>query len=124
MTTKVFCFGSEHFDGDEIAFRLAPMLDIPGYEFIISESPSDILRAEEDLIIMDAVEGVEHVCFIDNVDDLSVCKTLTCHDLDLGFYLKLLKETGKITTVKIIALPFGEKDYEKLKKDVRRLLSQ
>ena len=49
--------------------------------------------------------------------------SVTCHDLDLGFYLKLMKSTGKITTVKIIALPYGNSNYAELKIKVENILN-
>ncbi len=64
---------------------------------------------------MDVIKGLKEVQILENIDDLELCNSLTCHDLDLGFYLKLMKETGKIKKVKIIGLPYGEKDLKKLK---------
>jgi hypothetical protein len=119
---KVYCFGSEHYDGDEVALKLAPSLSISGYDFIVAETPTEIMKAQGSIYIMDVVKGIDAVQILDNVDDLSLCNSLTCHDLDVGFFLKLMKETGKLSSVQIIALPFGEKDYAKLKDGVESLL--
>jgi len=67
------------------------------------------------------VKGLDEVTILENIDDLQLSHSVTCHDLDLGFYLKLMKETGKIEAVKIIGLPYGEADLEKLEKAVEKI---
>lgn len=123
---KIFAFGNELFEGDEIAKELARKMDkkglTRGFEIVISESPNEILNANDELIILDVVKGLKSVKLIGNVDDLVLAKSVTCHDLDLGFYLKLMKETGKINEIKIIGLPFGNNDYDKLILEVKNLL--
>ncbi len=121
---KIFVFGNEFFEGDEVAKNLAKQINNSNFEFIFAESPNEILNAEKDLIILDVVKGINEVKLLENIDDLVLENSVTCHDLDLGFYLKLMKSTGKITTVKIIALPYGNYNYDKLKKDVELILQK
>lgn len=122
---KIFCFGSEHFPGDEIAKALAKKIKkYKNFEFILAESPHEILGEDGDIWILDVVKNCKKVSIIENPENLEIAPSLTCHDLDLGFFLKLLHETGKIQNIKIIALPFGENDLEKLEKKVLEILEK
>ncbi|MDA3856034.1 MAG: hypothetical protein PF569_07260 [Candidatus Woesearchaeota archaeon] len=119
---KIFVFGNEFFEGDEVAKELAKIIQTKDFEFIHAESPNEILNASEELIILDVVKGLKKVKLIDKIDDLVLANSLTCHDLDLGFYLKLMQETGQVKLVKIIGIPFGNSDYKYLKKEVENIL--
>jgi len=121
---KIFVFGNEFFEGDEVAKELAKKISNSNFEFIFAESPNEILNAKDELIILDVVKGINEVKLLENIDDLVLENSVTCHDLDLGFYLKLMKTTGKITEIKIIALPFGNFDYDNLKKEVQLILQK
>jgi len=122
MKKKIFCFGNEDFTGDEVAKNLAKKITNKSFEFIFSNSTNDILNIEEELIILDVVKGLKQVKLLTQIDDLILENTVSCHDLDLGFYLKLLKEIGKINTVKIIGLPFENFDYNYLQTEVEKIL--
>ncbi len=123
---KVFVFGNEFFEGDEVPKKIALLIIRENkqinFEFIFAESPNEILNAKEELIILDVVKGITEVKLLDNIDDLILANSVTCHDLDLGFYLKLMKQIGQITHVKIIGIPFGDLNYIKLQKDIEKIL--
>ncbi len=121
---KIFCFGNEDFKGDEVAKELAKQIDNPNFEFIFAESPNEILNANEELIILDVAKGIKEVQLLTNTDNLKLSLSVTSHDLDLAFYLKLMKETGKIKNIKIIALPWGNNNYNYLKKEVEKILNK
>ncbi len=122
---KIFCFGSE-FKNDDVAFKLSKILQKKNknINFIIANSPTDILNAKDDIIILDVVKGIKEVKLITDTNKLELCNSVTCHDLDLGFYLKLLKETGKINNVKIIGLPYGNTDYKYLEEKVNLIIKE
>jgi len=120
---KIYVFGNEFFEGDEVAKNLAKQINNSNFEFIFAESPNEILNASDDLIILDVVKGINEVKLLENIDNLVLENSVTCHDLDLGFYLKLMKSTGKITEVKIIALPYGNSNYAELKIKVEDILN-
>ena len=123
--TKIYCFGNPYIEGDEIAPLLGTTLkQYEKFEFVVAESPNEILNAGEEVWILDVVKGLESVHLIENPKDLELAKSVTCHDLDLGFYLKLLTETGQIKSIKIIGLPFGETDLEKLTKSILEILKK
>ncbi|MCK5460422.1 hypothetical protein KAI58_00360 [Candidatus Gracilibacteria bacterium] len=122
---KIFCFGSEHFPGDEIAKALAKKIKIyKNFKFVLAESPHEILGETGEIWILDVVKNCKDVSIIQNPENLEIAPSLTCHDLDLGFFLKLLHESGKIQNIKIIALPFGENNLEQLEKEVLELLEK
>lgn len=121
---KIFAFGNEYVKGDEIAKIIAKNFKSEEFEFISATSPNEILKADEELIILDVVKGIKEPKIINEIDDLILDKSLTCHDLDLGFYLKLMKECGKISKAKIIGLPYGNSNIKELTIEVEKLLSQ
>lgn len=123
---KIYCYGNTDFDGDEVAHTLAKKyFDFHDkFKFILSNSPNDVLISEGEVVIMDVVKGIRDVQILTSIDDLKLCHSLSCHDLDLAFYLKLMKEVGKINDVKIIGLPFGNKDYNYLKTEVEKILEK
>ncbi|MCA9459682.1 MAG: hypothetical protein KC550_03995 [Nanoarchaeota archaeon] len=88
----------------------------------MAESPNEILNSNENLIILDVVKGLKKIKIINKIDDLILANSLTCHDLDLAFYLKLMKETGQIKTVTIIGLPYGNNNLNELKIELENIL--
>ena len=121
---QVFAFGNEYVQGDEVAKEIAKNLKFDKIEFILAESPNEILKAKEEILILDVVKGLKQVSIIDEIDDLVLDKSLTCHDLDLGFYLKLLKESAKISSAKIIGIPFGKEYSNELLEEVKKVLEK
>jgi hypothetical protein len=122
--TKIYCFGNEFIENDEVAKALGQRIgSYKSFEFVIAESPNEILNATDEVWILDVVKGIKKTTLIENSRDLELAKSITCHDLDLGFYLKLLSETGKIKAIKVIGLPFGENNLEKLEESVLKILS-
>lgn len=119
---KIFCFGNEYIEHDEIAKELGKNINNPNFEFIMAESPNEILNSNENLIILDVVKGLKKIKIINKIDDLILANSLTCHDLDLAFYLKLMKETGQIKTVTIIGLPYGNNNLNELKIELENIL--
>lgn len=121
---KIFAFGNEYIKRDETAKNIAKNFKSDEFEFILATSPNEILKADEELIILDIVKGIKEPKIINEIDDLILDKSLTCHDLDLGFYLKLMKECGKIKKAKIIGLPYGNNNYEYLTKELEKILKK
>lgn len=118
---KILCFGNEFVKGDNIALKLADSLRIDGVEFFKCQSISDLEKVNDDVIIIDSVMGIKNVEIIDNIDDLQLGKMYSLHDFDLGFHLKLMRELGKIKSVKIIGIPMRMK-LEDAKVAITKLL--
>lgn len=118
---KVLCFGNEFVEGDKTAKKISNKITIPGYELEKCHDGDEILQ-HKDFIILDVVENIDKVTLIEDVDKLQYCKSVSCHDLDLTFYLKLAKELGLIREIRIIGVP-QRGNLEEIKKDVEKILN-
>jgi len=118
---KIFCFGNEFIQEDSLAKELVDEID--EFKIIRCSSPDSLISHEnlDDMIIIDVAKGIDKPMLITDIDQLRANKSISAHDLDLGFYLKLYKKMGKIKTVKIIGIP-QQGDKEALKEQVVCLL--
>lgn len=119
---KVLVFGNPLIEKDNLAIKISEELSIPGVEFIKCESFSSLLNFKgEELIILDVVENLKKTALIKDIDRINLNKSLTTHDFDLGFNLKLMKILGKIKRFKVIGIP-QKGDKEKIKRDIEKTL--
>lgn len=118
---KILCFGNRFVRGDNISLKLADSLKIKGVEFLKCEDLSDLERINDDVTIIDTVLGLKEIEVIDDINDLQLGKMYSLHDFDLGFHLKLMRELGKIKSVKIIGIPIRMK-LEDAQKEIAELL--
>lgn len=123
---KILVFGNPVLEIDNIAFKVSELLRkdveiIKKYEFENCYDLSKIIE-NDDFIILDAVSGISSVQLID-INNLETSNIYSLHDFDLGFFLKLKKELGKLN-VKIIGIPQNLKTNElkKAVEDVKKLL--
>jgi len=99
----ILSIGNEYLEQDNLAIKLAKSLKIPGFKFhIVNE---DEVNNFEKPVILDVVKGLKEIKVFDDVDKFRTVKSVSAHDLDLGFHLKLLKEMGELKDVRIIGLP-------------------
>ena len=100
---RVLAFGSLN---DKQAWWVADKIkdEFPDIEFIKTSSVDDIFAVKDDLVIMDAVKGIEKPCLL-GINDLKELRLNTLHDFDIGFFLKLMKSIEKIKKAKIIGIP-------------------
>ena len=86
---RVLAFGSLN---DKQAWDVVDKIksDLPDIEFIKTSSVDDIFAVKDDLVIMDAVKGIEKPCLL-GINDLKELRLNTLHDFDIGFFLKLMK---------------------------------
>ena len=113
--TKVLYFGNDLVTEDKNALETVRSIkgDLPDVDFVHCLSPEEILsHSGSDVIILDVARGIKEVKEVADQEKIKHGTMTTLHDFDLGFFLKLLKRTGKKTDFKIIALPL-EGDYEK-----------
>ena len=123
---EVLCFGNEFVKEDAMAKRLADVLEKDGVRFMKCDKVEDVLawsesHPGEELIILDVVKGISNPIEIEDLSMIKTTDSVTLHDFDLAFFLKLLDATGQIGKVRIIGLPM-EGDLEKLKSQVERML--
>jgi len=123
---KVLCFGNPHFKKDKLALEVGRKLKkqkIPGIEFIECGIADEILFDDElernSVVILDVVKGIDGVRFVEP-NELKTARTVTAHDIDIGFYLRLLEKTGK--RIEIIGIPEGM-ETENAAKGVKKLIS-
>jgi len=122
---KIFCFGNEFIENDALAKHIADDLIKENINIIKCNSPEDMithLQGNEEIIIIDVVKDIKEVMIIDNVDKLKTKNTLSTHDLDLSFMLKLMKNMNMLTNIKIIGIPM-QGNKEEIKEKVRELLT-
>ena len=124
----IFVAGNLLIKEDSVALKLMPKLakKFPQIEFIELE-PTDNFPEEKFLTIIDAVEGINEIKIIEDIDKIVLQKSFSLHDFDLGTNLKLLKKAGKLEKVKIIGIPMKWKEkqaLEELCKQIKKLLNE
>jgi hypothetical protein len=97
----ILVFGSER---DRQAWNLVDELEGLGFSFIKSNRPDDVLLAKNEILIMDVTKGIDRP-LVFGIDDIKKRKPLTLHDFDLGFFLRLMKDSDIIDAAKIIGVP-------------------
>ncbi|MFH1448472.1 MAG: hypothetical protein ABIG39_06420 [Candidatus Micrarchaeota archaeon] len=104
---KVLCFGNPHFEMDSLALNVGEALGgkVTGVEFVVCGMDDRLLDEADDMtIVLDVVKGIGEVRFI-GIEELKKSRGITAHDIDVGFYLRLLEKEGK--RVKVIGIPEG-----------------
>jgi len=110
----IHIFGNPLLDFDSLPLKLAPKLKkiFPEIDFVISDPNENFKPINQELFIIDSVEGIKKVTLIENLDQLKTEKKYSLHDLDLAFNLKLLQKIGKLKKVKILGVPMKEDEKE------------
>ena len=121
----LLCFGNPYLEDDNLALNIADSLikdKIPNIKTVKCVSPEEVLHyTEKKFYILDVVKNLKEVCLINDIDKLKANNFVSLHDFDLGFFLKLMKETGKITNINIIGIP-QQGNIDQIKKEVLNLL--
>lgn len=124
MEKTILCFGSYN-EGDTLAFEIYDSLKgkIQGKNLVKCQGPFELVEylEKEDVVILDVVKGINKIRVFGSIEEFKKTQTVTVHDLDLGFFIKILENT-KDSNFKIIGVPFGKKIGEVLE-DVRNLIS-
>ena len=126
----LLCFGNPYLSEDNLALLVADLIikeKIKGLEVIKCVSPDELLHyTDKNFIILDVVKGLTKTELINDIDTLKANNIVTLHDFDLGFFLKLMKETNKIDKdkIRIIGIPQHLKNgsAKTLKDEVLRLI--
>ena len=115
---KILVFGNPLIEEDSLPLRILPKLRAAFPEIEFKEfDPSEELHEEgRNLIILDAVQGIEKVIIISDTKQLNTdTPRYSLHDFDLGITLKLLKKMNLIDSVKIIGVPMQMNENEAFK---------
>lgn len=122
---KIYVFGNCDDEKDKIAFEVANSLKKTNKEIEFKEiKPNEDLpfENEEEVVLMDAVWGINKVTVIEDINKLVLSPRNSVHDFDLSFQLKYLRKLGKIGKVKIIGLPMEKKvDIEEIRKIIEKI---
>lgn len=114
---KILVFGNPLVERDNLALKIMPKLQgsFPDIEFKELD-PTESLKDEgRNLRIIDVAEGINEIIVLNDIDKLETIKSVSMHDFDLSYNLKLLKKIGKLDSVKIIAIPIGMDEDEAFK---------
>lgn len=120
----VLCFGNPHLEEDSITTQLADELNVTNFEFIKCMYPDELYNYKnvDEIYIMDVVKGISEVKIITDLNKIKQTSSVSPHDFDLSFVLKLMEATGQLKALKIIGIPLGIKKQE-IKAQVERILS-
>ncbi|MEM3455230.1 MAG: hypothetical protein QXW80_02600 [Candidatus Micrarchaeia archaeon] len=121
---KIYCFGNPLIKNDRMPLEIIPDLEkkFPMIEFIPAESPDEI-EDENEINIIDIVDGVENVRLITDIDEICENRRCSMHDFDLGMTLKIMKKIGKIKKINIFAIPMKCKKRKAIK-EIEKLLNE
>ena len=117
---KLFVFGNELVKEDSLARHVARELRITGIELVPCDSVEEMLRYGKSPVILYVVKGLKEVRVL-SIDELQEFQSLSSHDIDLGYELKLLKEMGQIGDVRVLGIPQSGKK-EEIKKRVAAII--
>ncbi len=106
---RVLVFGNILVEEDSLPLRLIHKLreEFSNFEFVEFDPAENLESEGPDLIIIDAVEGIEKVMVFTDVDSFQKTKRFSLHDFDLGMTLKLMQKLGKLNSVKIFGIPMN-----------------
>jgi Ni,Fe-hydrogenase maturation factor len=121
---KILVFGNPYLEEDNLAVRVGKQLNIKGFEVVLCSKPDELLNHNlNNAVILDVAKGIEKVDFFDDIDSLEFSVIFSLHDFDLIYFLKLLKETGKLEKANIIGIPLTY-DEELAVAEVTRLVKR
>ena len=117
---KIYCFGNEYVEGDGTAKAITKDISIPYVEFVPADSPDAIMDEEGTIYILDVVKDADDVMVIRDLERLRERRLMSLHDFDLQFFLKLMKNIGKIDDVCIFGIPQQSNDNikKRLKEEI------
>jgi Ni,Fe-hydrogenase maturation factor len=103
---KILVFGNPYLKEDNLAVKVGKKLNVKGFSLVQCSKPDDLLNHDlNSSLILDVARGIETVTLFDDVESLEFSVIFSLHDFDLSYFLKLLKETGKLERVNIIGIP-------------------
>lgn len=109
----ILCFGNPYLKDDSLAIKVADYFikdPVKGIEFVKCVAPDEVLNyTNKKFFILDVVKDIAEPRFFNNIDQIEANNLVSLHDFDLGFFLKLMKETGQLDKVNIICLPMNGK---------------
>ena len=106
----IYVFGNPDLPNDSLTVKLIPKLSkkFPEIKFINTD-PENLDLAQEDLVIIDTVSGINNVQVFKSLEMFEKKPKVSLHDFDLGMQLFLQQKLGKMRNLKIIGVPPNSK---------------
>lgn len=121
---KILVFGNPYLKEDNLAVKVSKSLNLKDYEVVHCSNPDELLNHDLDKsIILDVAKGIDKVDMFNDLDSLEFSVIFSIHDFDLSFFLKILKEAGKLDEINIIGIPQGY-DENKAVKEIKLLINK
>ena len=104
---EILVFGSRLDREDNLALRVAERLKgEKKFSFREAESLLDEIKDNDEIMVMDVVNGIKKVELI-LPSDLEKNPAVSAHDFDLASEILLLKKLHPEKSIKIIGIPYG-----------------
>ena len=110
--TTILCFGNPLLKEDNLALKVGKLLekdlDKKKYKVRYAVQVDEILEHNfNKLLIIDVAADLKEnqIRLINNINALQSSNICSLHDFDVGFFLKLMKELGRIQQINILAIP-------------------
>ena len=105
--TKILVFGNRMLKNDSMPILLMPGLQerFSSVEFKEFDPNENLEREGRDLNIIDTIDGIDRVVLITDIDSIQRSPSVSMHDFDLGYSLKLLKKLKLLDSVRIFGVP-------------------
>ena len=117
--------GNEFVKQDSLAIKTAEKLkDNFKKEVVFKKIDTfdDMINVKDKYYFMDVCEGLSKARLINDIAVFENIRTITSHDLDFGFFLKLNDKLGELNKVNIICLP--QEPYPEIEQDVENLIKK
>ncbi|MBN1645803.1 hypothetical protein JW868_02070 [Candidatus Woesearchaeota archaeon] len=109
MKRTIYAIGAKFIEKDNLALKVGERLK-DKFDIHIVETP-DSIDLDNPCLIIDVVEGVKEPTIINDMNRIVSCSSVTCHDIDLGFFIKLRESLGEKSDVLVLGIPLtGELD--------------
>jgi len=122
---KILVFGNPRVKSDSIPLKILPRLkkQFPEIKFEAMDPTEIINQNEEELWILDTVQGIDDVKIIDDPSVFENQSKMGVHDYDLVLDFNLLLKLDKVKKIKVIAIPQDIPKEEILGKVIKLLIS-
>ena len=108
MNPKIIVFGNPALPYDNLALKVGEMLRKEGFSVQHLDDPLELLKIDfARCVILDVAYGIDAARLLTDVDRLVLGRLSSLHDFDMAYFLKMMKQLGKLGAVRIIAIPQG-----------------
>ena len=107
---KIYIVGNLLVEEDSLPLNLKPLLQsrFPHVDFVEFDPTEEFSEESDDVCMIDTVKGISEPHVFTDIDEFINKKSVSLHDFDLGWTLKLYKKTGKLNKITIIGIPYSK----------------